>query len=42
MGCGLPSVLTNIGGATEMVRDGLNGYICNPDETISQKNGHRL
>jgi glycosyltransferase involved in cell wall biosynthesis len=32
MGCGLPSVLTNIGGATEMVRDGLNGYICNLEE----------
>jgi glycosyltransferase involved in cell wall biosynthesis len=32
MGCGLPSVLTNIGGATEMVSDGLNGYICNTDE----------
>lgn len=32
MGCGLPSVLTNIGGATEMVHDGVNGYICNLDE----------
>jgi glycosyltransferase involved in cell wall biosynthesis len=38
MGCGLPSVLTNIGGANEMVRDGLNGYICNLDEQdIAQK-----
>ncbi len=38
MGCGLPSVLTNIGGATEMVRDGLNGYICGLDEQdIAQK-----
>ncbi|MEP7375365.1 MAG: glycosyltransferase [Chitinophagaceae bacterium] len=32
MGCGLPSVLTNIGGATEMVKDGLNGYVCEVDE----------
>ena len=38
MGCGLPSVLTNIGGAAEMVRDGLNGYICNLDEqNMAQK-----
>jgi len=28
MGCGLPCVLTNIGGAGEMIRDGLNGKIC--------------
>ena len=32
MGCGLPCVLTNIGGATEMVRDGLNGFVCDVDE----------
>jgi glycosyltransferase involved in cell wall biosynthesis len=32
MACGLPCVLTNIGGATEMVSDGLNGYICDLDE----------
>jgi len=32
MGCGLPSVLTNIGGAAEMVKDDLNGYVCDVDE----------
>lgn len=28
MSCGLPAVLTDIGGAREMVKDGLNGFIC--------------
>jgi glycosyltransferase involved in cell wall biosynthesis len=38
MACGLPCVLTNIGGANEMVKDGLNGYICDTSETdIAQK-----
>jgi len=32
MGCGLPGVLTNIGGASEMIKDGLNGKICEVDE----------
>ena len=32
MGCGLPGVLTNIGGASEMIKDGLNGKICDVDE----------
>jgi glycosyltransferase involved in cell wall biosynthesis len=32
MGCGLPCVLTDIGGASEMIMDGVNGYLCKPDE----------
>lgn len=35
MSSGLPCVLTNIGGANEMVFEQLNGYLCNPqDEDI--------
>ena len=38
MACGLPVVLTNIGGAAEMVSEGLNGFLCEPDITdIAQK-----
>jgi glycosyltransferase involved in cell wall biosynthesis len=32
MGCGLPCVLTNVGGADEMVKDNINGFVCNVDE----------
>lgn len=32
MGCGLPEVLTDIGGAREMINEGLNGKLCQPDE----------
>ena len=32
MACGLPCVLTNIGGANEMIKDSLNGYVCEVDE----------
>ncbi len=32
MACGLPCVLTDIGGASEMVNNGQNGYICTTDE----------
>jgi glycosyltransferase involved in cell wall biosynthesis len=32
MACGLPGVLTNIGGANEMITDGSNGYLCEPNE----------
>lgn len=28
MSCGLPSVLTNIGGANEMIHEGENGFLC--------------
>jgi glycosyltransferase involved in cell wall biosynthesis len=31
MACGLPVVLTNIGGAAEMTSEGLNGFLCEPD-----------
>ena len=31
MACGLPIVLTNIGGASEMISEGLNGFLCEPD-----------
>lgn len=38
MASGLPCVLTNIGGANEMVKDGLNGFICDTSEAdIAQK-----
>ena len=30
MACGLASVLTRIGGADEMIVEGLNGYLCEP------------
>ena len=32
MGCGLPGVLTDIGGAREMIKEGLNGKLCEPAE----------
>lgn len=32
MGCGLPCVLTNVGGANEMIKDNLNGFVCSIDE----------
>lgn len=38
MACGLPAVLTNIGGASEMISEGLNGFLCEPDVSdIAQK-----
>uniref|UniRef100_UPI0039C713D2 glycosyltransferase n=1 Tax=Umezakia ovalisporum TaxID=75695 RepID=UPI0039C713D2 len=38
MSCGLPAVLTDIGGAREMVKDGLNGFICDTSpEDIAAK-----
>jgi glycosyltransferase involved in cell wall biosynthesis len=36
MSCGLPCVLTNIGGAAEMIQEGVNGFLCEPeDKSIS-------
>lgn len=32
MACGLPCVLTNIGGASEMIQENLNGFVCETDE----------
>jgi glycosyltransferase involved in cell wall biosynthesis len=32
MACGLPLVLTDIGGANEMIVEGLNGYLCKTDD----------
>ena len=32
MASGLPCVLTDIGGASEMIEPGVNGYLCTPDE----------
>jgi len=38
MSCGLPAVLTDIGGANEMVTDGETGFICLPsDSDIAEK-----
>jgi glycosyltransferase involved in cell wall biosynthesis len=37
MACGLPCVLTDIGGASEMIAEGKTGYLCTPgDEDIAQ------
>lgn len=33
MACGLPAVLTNRGGAGEMIVPKLNGFLCEPDKT---------
>lgn len=32
MACGLPCVLTDIGGASEMIAEGRTGYLCKPDD----------
>jgi glycosyltransferase involved in cell wall biosynthesis len=32
MACGLPLVLTDIGGANEMIVEGLNGYLSKTDD----------
>ncbi len=37
MACGLPCVLTDIGGASEMIAEGKTGYLCTPaDQDIAQ------
>lgn len=38
MACGLPAVLTEIGGANEMIEEGKNGFLCQPtDNDIAEK-----
>jgi glycosyltransferase involved in cell wall biosynthesis len=39
MACGLPVVGTNVGGMHEIIKDGFNGYLCEPDspEDIAEK-----
>jgi glycosyltransferase involved in cell wall biosynthesis len=38
MACGLPAVITNIGGANEMIVDNENGFLCDPSENdIAEK-----
>lgn len=38
MACGLPAVLTEIGGASEMIEEGKNGFLCQPtDNDIAEK-----
>ena len=32
MSCGLPCVLTDIGGASEMIKNGVNGFLCQTDD----------
>ena len=33
MACGLPAVMTNIGGADEMIVENMNGFLCEPKES---------
>jgi glycosyltransferase involved in cell wall biosynthesis len=39
MACGLPVVGTNVGGMSEIIKSGFNGYLCKPDspEDIAEK-----
>jgi glycosyltransferase involved in cell wall biosynthesis len=39
MACGLPGVLTNIGGANEMISDGVNGYLVQPGKPAELAGG---
>lgn len=38
MACGLPCVLTNIGGASEMIIEGVNGYLAKPNDPSNLAN----
>lgn len=41
MACGLPCVLTDIGGASEMVTEGKTGYLCTPDDQDIAQSWHK-
>ena len=34
MGCGLPVIVGSAGGATELVREGENGFLVRPDDSV--------
>ena len=42
MASGLPCVLTDIGGASEMIVEGRTGYLCTPDEKDIAEKWHRV
>ncbi len=42
MASGLPCVLTDIGGASEMIVEGKTGYLCTPDEKDIAEKWHRV
>lgn len=39
MACGLPCVLSDVGGTRDFIRDGFNGYLVKPEDTDSICNG---
>jgi glycosyltransferase involved in cell wall biosynthesis len=41
MACGLPAVLTEIGGASEMIEEGKNGFLCQPTDRDIAENWHK-
>ncbi|MGZ8509895.1 MAG: glycosyltransferase [Chitinophagaceae bacterium] len=41
MACGLPCVLTDIGGASEMIAEGKTGYLCTPDDQDIAQTWHK-
>lgn len=38
LGCGLPVVITDVGGAREQVIEGVNGYVCQPGDVAGLSN----
>lgn len=41
MACGLPCVLTDIGGASEMIAEGRTGYLCKPTDSDIAQSWHK-